>query len=57
MPKRIQIIGNVTPPGKAVAVAGDIAPLRGLRIRLDRAITLIFHRSHEDEKQVSGKIV
>ena len=33
MPKRIQIIGNVTPPGKAVAVAGDIAPLRGRGVR------------------------
>ena len=32
MPKRIQIIGNVTPPGKAVAVAGGTSDARNAKI-------------------------
>ena len=54
MPKRIQIIGNVTPPGKAVAVAGGTSDARNAKIFNIFSLVKIGERSGMGLSQLYG---
>ncbi len=54
MPKKIQIIGNVTPPGKAVAVAGGTSDARNAKIFNIFSLVKIGERSGMGLSQLYG---
>ena len=54
MPKKIQIIGNVTPPGKAVAVAGWTSDARNAKIFNIFSLVKIGERSGMGLSQLYG---